>query len=197
MIDVVFPENNENEFFVMAKRLGYSGLVLVYSSQQEKITSPAGLKVRTAVLAEPVVARQLKKKGLLVFVKSSERDRIVLEQGSADILFNVENTMPKDYMHQRGSGLNHIMCGLARKNNVAIGFGFSNILSASGVQRARLLGRMMQNIMLCKKYGVKMVIGSFANDPWQMRSPHDLQAFFRVLGMHPVEAKKALSGIPL
>jgi RNase P/RNase MRP subunit p30 len=197
MIDIVFPSKNEQEFFDIAKKLGYAGLVLVYKSVAEAKNCPktAGLQIKTAVLAEPKKAFDLRSKSILTFVKSSEQDRAVLERGSADALFGAETTQQKDYMHQRGSGLNHVMCELAQKKNVAIGFSFSSILEAKESQRSRIIGRMMQNIMLCRKYKVKTIIGSFAKDPWQMRSGHDLQAVFTTLGMHPAESKKALSNI--
>ncbi len=196
MMDIVFPERNEQDFFEMAKKLGYKELLLVYPSVQPVPKPPAGLKIKIAVLAEPGKARNLRDKGFFVVVKSSDKDRMILEQGAATVLFGAESTQSKDYMHQRGSGLNHVMCELAKKKNVAIGFGFANILESSGGQRAILLGRIMQNIMLCRKYKVRMIIASFARSPWQMRSPHDLQSFFVTLGMHAEEVKKGLSGIP-
>lgn len=195
MIDIVFPEKNEHEFFEMAKRLGYKGLVMVYHSPAEAKNAPkapAGLSVKTAVLADARKAFNLRSQGVLAFVQCSEQDRTVLERGSADVLFGAESTQPKDYAHQRGSGLNHVMCLLASKNKVAIGFSFAKILESTGSQRAQLLGRMMQNIVLCRKYRVKTVIGSFAKDPWKMRSPHDLMSFFTVLGMNQKDSKQSL-----
>ena len=192
----MFPNKNEKEFFDLAKRLGYKELILVYNSKQAAASAPkppAGLKTKAAVLADPQKAWHLRKEGILTVVKCSEQDRPVLERGSADILFGVESSQPKDFMHQRGSGLNHVLCALAKKNDVAIGFSFASILEKIGSQRAQLLGRMMQNIRLCRKYKVKTVIASFATDPWQMRSPHDLQSFFIMLGMHPSEAKNSLT----
>ncbi len=196
MIDIVFPEKNEQEFFDIARKLGYSGLVLVYPSlvaAKNAPKAPAGLKVRVAVLAEPKKAFDLRSRGVLAFVRCSDQDRAVLERGSADVLFSAEGTQPRDYIHQRGSGLNQVLCALARKNRVAISFSFSDVLASRGSQRAQLIGRMMQNIMLCRKYKVRMLIGSFAKDPWKMRSPHDLQSFFVVLGMHQAEAASGLS----
>jgi hypothetical protein len=196
MIDIVFPEKNEQELFGIAQKLGYAGLVLVYPSieaAKKAPKPPAGLKVKTAVLTEPGKAFGIRSRGVLAFVKCSDQDRMVLERGSADVLFSAESTQPRDYIHQRGSGLNQVLCALARKNKVAIGFSFSDILAARGSQRAQLIGRMMQNIMLCRKYKVRMLIGSFAKDPWKMRSPHDLQSFFAVIGMHPAEASSGLN----
>jgi hypothetical protein len=194
MFDIVFPDRNEPEFFAMAEKLGIKGLVLVYASPQAAeaaLKAPVGLHVKTAVLAEPRKARELRNKGIMTFVRCSDSDRAVLEQGAADVLFGAESTQPKDYMHQRGSGMNHVLAELARKNKVALGFSFASILGVTDGDRARILGRMMQNIALCRKYKVKMVVGSFAADPWKMRSPHDVQSFFVELGMHPSEAKAA------
>jgi hypothetical protein len=195
MRDIVFPHNNEEEFYAMAQALGVKELVCVYASKEAAARAPqppSGLKVKHAFLAEPRKARDLRKQGLMVFVRCSDQDRAVLEQGAADVLFGTESSQPKDYIHQRGSGFNQVFAGLARKNNVAIGFSLSEILSATGSVRARFMGRMMQNIVVCRKYRVKMVAGSFASDPWKMRSPHDLQSFFVELGMHPSEAAGAL-----
>jgi RNase P/RNase MRP subunit p30 len=198
MHDIVFPKGNELEFFAMAKTLGIKDLVFVYASKQDADRAPAvpkGLRIRNAVLAEPKKARALREQGVFTIVRSSDADRQVLEQGAADVLFDLERSQPKDYMHQRGAGLNHILCALAAKNNVAIAFNFASILAATGAERAVILGRMMQNIVLCKKYKVRMVVASFADDPWKMRSSHDLQAFFAEIGMHMSDAQKALSGL--
>ena len=32
---------------------------------------------------------------------------------------------------------------------------------------------------------------SFAKAPYEIRSPHDLQKFFEILGMHPSEVKQS------
>ena len=45
----------------------------------------------------------------------------------------------------------------------------------------------MQNIELCKKYKVKMVIGTFAKDKSEFRNEKDIEALFKVLGMNIIE----------
>jgi RNase P/RNase MRP subunit p30 len=122
------------------------------------------------------------------------RDKLIVVQGGddkvnrqavsskgVDILLDPHCGRRRDFMHQRNSGLNHVLCKLAKQNKVAIGFSFFSILHAK--QQGRLMGRMMQNIKLCRKYKVPMVIASFAQNKWELRNPTDLQAFFRVLGM--------------
>jgi len=125
--------------------------------------------------------------------KKSEKQIVVVQGGDdtfnrqvlsckyVDILLDPHLGQRKDFMHQRNSGLNHILCALAKEHNVAIGFSFSSILHAE--RRGPLLGRMIQNIKLCRKYKLPMVIGSFAKNSWDQRNKKDLQAFFKVLGM--------------
>jgi len=50
-------------------------------------------------------------------------------------------------------------------------------------ERGKLIGRMMQNIKLCRKYKVRMVIGSFGKTQDDVRSEKDMQSFFKVIGM--------------
>ena len=104
-----------------------------------------------------------------------------------DILLDPHIGNRRDFMHHRDSGLNQVLCNLAKKNNVAIGFSFSVILNARN--RGKLMGRMMQNIKLCRKYKIPIVIGTFARNKWELRNEADIQAFFKVLGMTGKEVK--------
>ncbi|MBI1972725.1 hypothetical protein HYS50_01840 [Candidatus Woesearchaeota archaeon] len=122
---------------------------------------------------------------------TEEKNRTAVENKQVDILLAPERAGKKDKFTQRDSGLNHVLCALAKKNDIAIGFSFSDLLNS--LHRAIVLGRMMQNVRLCRKYKVRMVVASFAKNPWEMRSAHDLFAFAQVLGMTPKEAKLALN----
>src|SRR3989344_1390288 len=84
-------------------------------------------------------------------------NRLALSSRYVDVLLDPHLGQRKDFMHQRNSGLNHVLCALAKEHNVAIGFSFSNILRAQ--HREKLLGRIMQNILLCRRYKIPMVIG--------------------------------------
>lgn len=120
-----------------------------------------------------------------------ENNRKLLENKKLDILVSPEKTRKKDFIHHRNSGLNHVLCKLAKKNNIAIGISFNDILKSK--ERDKLIGRIMQNIRLCRKYKVKMVLASFATNKFEMRDAHDLMSFGICLGMNPGEAKKALN----
>ncbi len=118
-------------------------------------------------------------------------NRKIVEDKNTDIFLSPEKTRAKDFMHYRDSGLNQVLCGLAKKNNIAIGFNFNDVLHSQN--RPLLMGKMMQNIRLCRKYKVKMIIISGAQNPHELRFPQELTSFGICLGMTPGEAKKALN----
>jgi len=118
-------------------------------------------------------------------------NRNFFESKKTDIITSLETSLEKDRTHYRESGLNHVLCKLAKKNKIAIAFNFNNILNAK--KRYPLLGRIMQNIRLCRKYKIPMIIVSFANDRYDMRNPRDLISLGISLGMTPIEAKNGVS----
>ncbi|MBS3143751.1 hypothetical protein J4446_02660 [Candidatus Woesearchaeota archaeon] len=109
---------------------------------------------------------------------SDSVNRKVVENTSVNILLSPEKGRNKDFMKSRNSGLNQVLCKLAAKNNVAIGFNFDDILNNN--DRVNILGRMMLNVRLCNKYGVKMYV---CNSQKDFRCDSDLKIFGRILGM--------------
>ncbi len=191
--DIVFPDKNEDAFITRAKLLGIERLIFVYPSTPEKTITSKDVKMVSAILGQPGKIAAVKSKSKLVIVRSSERDLHVIEHESPSMLFDLEQSSRSDSLHQRASGLNHILARACAKSQTAVAFSFQSLLLGSGVRRAELLGRMMQNIMLCRKCKVSMKIASFAKTPEGMRNPADLKAVFTLLGMHPAEAARALA----
>lgn len=178
MKDIVFPNKNEQEFEEMAKKLGIE-LIFVYKDN----------KNAKALLVEPKDVRKTHDKKIMA-ICTANREAIERE---ADIVFGFELLEEREHTHYRQSGLNQVLCQLATDKKVKIGFSFSSILESYGQKRAKLLGRMKQNITFCQKYKTPMKIASFATNPYEMRAPAELIAFFTQLGMRPEDAKKALS----
>jgi RNase P/RNase MRP subunit p30 len=195
MIDIVFPDRNEKEFVEVAEKLSFKGLVFVYQDASKCADAQklgTKLKILTALVADQKKIQQARQKSELVLMKSTGDDRFAFEKSKPDIIFELEEAQKHDYIHQRASGLNHVLCDLAKKNNVGIGFSFSSVLNSSGMLRAQIIGRMQQNISLCRKYKNKVIIASFARNPFEMRSPQDLMSFFVTIGMHQKEARDGL-----
>src|SRR3989344_499802 len=183
--DITIPQNNEAEFAEIASKLGIKKLYFLYESNnfsEEKINKKLEL---------------IKEKFNLNFetgiiVKNQDKDRFLIESKKVKLIYGFEELGRKDYLHQRASGLNHIMCELARKNNVFIGFSYGSLLNGE-VKASLVLGRMTQNIKLCRKYKVKTIIGSFAENPFDLRAPHDLANLFKMFGMDERNVKASFS----
>ncbi|RLE46380.1 hypothetical protein DRJ22_02075 [Candidatus Woesearchaeota archaeon] len=189
MIDVVFPRNNEGAFVDMACKLGFDSLVFVYDSLDFRKISSKKVNVFYALLLPPEKIGVARSRRVLAFYKGGSRAREAIER-SFDVVFSVEDDPRPDHLHFRNSGLNHVLCRIAHKNNVRLGFSFSEVLNS--VNRHVLLGRIMQNIRFCRKFKVHMIVASFARSPFEMRSFFELRAFFETLGMTSKESASAL-----
>ncbi len=210
-IDLVLPKSNEKEFIEIAEKLKIDGLCFVYSfknkedflkknEKMKNLQEKTKLKLFSGIIADSrniSKAKKLSKIVIYKFViyKSTGNDRHAIEKSKTNIIFDLETVAARDSMHHRNSGLNQILCRLANKNNIMIGFSFSGILNTDGITRSQILGRLMQNIRLCRKYKVKAVIASFAEKPYDLRSYPDLKSVFISTGMHPKEAKDSLESI--
>ena len=170
MIDIVFPDGNEKEFIEMAKRLGYSGICFVYNNPK-KIEIKSNLKIISGTICKNKI-----KKSDLILLESNNRTLI---KKKPDAVFNIEGS--RDFIHQRDSGLDHVICKEMHKFGVNYAISFSNILNSD--DKERLIGRIMQNIMLCNKYKVEVLIASFAKHAYEMRNIQDLISFARTLGV--------------
>ncbi|RME54537.1 hypothetical protein D6777_03485 [Candidatus Woesearchaeota archaeon] len=122
-----------------------------------------------------------------------EGNRKTLQNKKVDILLSPEKGIKKDSMHHRNSGLNHVLCKLAKENNIVIAISFSDILNSKN--RSDVIARIMQNVKLCKKYKVKIMFGSFAKNKWELRGYEDLKDFAKILGMDDKMAKEAFNVI--
>jgi len=124
-----------------------------------------------------------KTKGLIVVQGGDEKiNRAALETKQVDVLLCPEKNSRNDLMFSRRSGLNQVLCKLAAQNDITIGFDFSYLLNSFGKEKAKILGRMKQNVKFCKKYKVKMIFSSFARNKYELRSDDFLNTFSRVLG---------------
>ena len=198
--DIVFPEENEEEFVRRAESLGTEALVFVYKfdlSKLEKLrervknlqkTTPVRLGfVLEAEGSDVHKVRDLGEKSVLK-VRGNARELIARRKPS--MVYGLELSERKDFSKSRNSGLDRPVCQFAKKNNTAVVFSFSSVLESADLEE--LLGRMRQNIVLCRKHGLKVIVASLARKPEQMRSLHDLRSFFLVLGMDTLTARKSV-----
>ncbi len=182
----IIQTDRPSDFVKLAKTLGYDTLC-VLSSQQKKDEIIDGIRIIWIRIMEPAkfLAGKHNEK---IAIQSSPSDRGVLER-TPFLLYNLETSERKDAHHFRSSGLNHITCKLAGKTRIGLSLSLMHL--ARRAHKPEIVGRIIQNIRLCRKYNVRMVAGSFATEPIDMRSPHDVAALLRVLGMNADQAKDA------
>lgn len=122
------------------------------------------------------------KKKIIVVAKDEEFNRKILENDKVDVIFGFENNGKQDRLKQRDSGLNQVLCKLAKENKISIGLDFKDIEKKDVL----ILERIIQNIRLCKKYNVQMVLINSSKDF------RDLFFLLLTLGMTTKMAKFAV-----
>ncbi len=173
-MEIVFPYNNEEEFADVAVRLGYKEICFAYRENQlpKELPKTKKLAIKIAILNPKNPARAKKSADLVI---SDENARTSFETKDIDVVFGLEAKAKGDFNRQRNSGLNQVLCEIARKKNKIYGLNFNDILCAKN--RTEILSRMMQNLMLCRKYKVRTIIFSGAREPIEMRNVRDLNSF--------------------
>ena len=114
-----------------------------------------------------------------------DKKRNLIENNKIKILLNPHLLNIKDDLHYRSSGLDQVLCKLMNKNNIALG------ISLDALNNYVEIGRVMQNISLCRKYKVKILIFSFAKEIYQLRSRIDIESLLKVLKMDSRQIKEA------
>ena len=196
--DIVIPNNNEEEFAAIAAKLGYKKLYFLYDFDEykdeiEKNLEGLNIDFEIWLIVNKKNLNNAMKKSKLTVAKSSDDDRELIEGKKVKLIYGFEDVKRKDYLHQRASGLNHILCDIASKNNVAVGFSYSSLLNKNSKDVSVIKGRMMQNLDLCMEDRVKSAIGSFSSNPYELRAPSDLASLFSILGMDGKNIKNALA----
>jgi len=130
---------------------------------------------------------------VIVEARDSEEARKAAENKNVNIILGIESSSHRDKMHFRDSGLNQATCAFCKANNIAVAIPIAEIINSP--RRNELIGRVMQNIKLYRKYKIRVVAASFAKNKHEQRKPSDIASFLRSLGMTPKEATDALNAV--
>jgi len=130
----------------------------------------------------------------LAVIDPGELVRAAVSNPRFDAVLRVPSPIGKDAMEYRRSNFNSILANLAKRNGVAYGIDFSYYLQTNGYKRAKIFGREMQNMLLCRRK-IPIIMASLASEPYEMRLPENLSCFGKVLGLNTSQAKAAVSSI--
>ena len=79
-------------------------------------------------------------------------NRKILESKKTEMLI-LNHTDKKDRLKQRDSGLNQVLCRIAKDNNITLAIDLNELTESRDKKtRALILGRILQNIKLIKKF---------------------------------------------
>lgn len=119
-------------------------------------------------------------------------NRRVVESLRVDYLVSPERGFKKDSLKQRDSGLNHVVAKIARDKGILIVVNFNEVSKLSskddsaepkGKELALRLGRLVQNVRVCRKAGCGVRIGSFGLKEGEVFGEKERRAFGESLGM--------------
>jgi ribonuclease P/MRP protein subunit RPP1 len=199
-------ESSIEEIAKRAKLLNYKGICFTtYLDDKSKIkkTKEIVSKLSKKIEVDIFIGFEARNTSELDKLIRLRRDYDVLLVKGSDLILNrkaVEtkevNILTHPEYNRKDSGFNHVMAELAAENNVAIEVNFREILNSSKNTRANIMHKIKNNVELCKKYNVPVVICSGAVTHWQLRDPKVLISMGCLLGLELNEAKKAMSEVP-
>ena len=125
------------------------------------------------------------------FTMAASTDRALLKT-PVSMLYNLELLdQRRDNLHHRNSGLDTTLAKLCSQNNVLIGINLANLRTL----KPDIMGRVMQNIELCRKHKTPMAVFSDAQTEDELLHEQDVAALLRTLGMSSQQAKQTLSAL--
>jgi len=119
--------------------------------------------------------------------KDISYNRIMLENKKTKSLI-LNHKIGKDTFKQRDSGLNHVLCKIARDNNITFLIDMDELnqeKQKDKKERAKILSRIIQNIKLIRKFKNKLkIINS--------KDKYSAFSFLITLGLPNNQAKEAI-----
>jgi len=209
--DLLLPRENEAELAREAKELGIIPVFLYPFKDKKEIQRKRDELKKTlrdnpnhfvGVYTVPKSLADIKRltkqfwlsADFLAVINPGELVRLAVSNPRIDAVFRVPSVIGRDSTEYRRSNFNAILANIASQNKVAYGIDFSYFLENSGYSLAKLLGREMQNIRLCRRK-TKILMASLAKNPMELRLPENLSAFGRVLGLNSPQSKAAVSSV--
>jgi len=183
--DLVFAQGNEQSLCEMAVRLQIKHLILCYTLKDPLIKNRAkevallaneSLSTEFAILVtnQQEVSKAKSLQASVVGVALPE----LFEDKRVRYIINAESGNRDDFIHHRNSGLNQVFLQQVIRTEKMI---LVNAAQLHGHKHpAVVLGRMMQNNSLYKKYKPSVLVVSGAKEALLMRSPRDLQSLLLI-----------------
>lgn len=191
-------EDEFSSIVEMAKKIGIDGIGLVTEPDNLTWGSDDQIDIVKAVMIKPKNTSELRD---MVSILRNKAELIIVSGGDYEINRAASENSLVDVIaypefNRKDSGMDHICMRAAHDNDVAIEINFREVLESHDWQRSKILSFMRRNIMLAKKYDVKVVVTSGSFSRWNMRFPRDMASLLNLLGADISEAVSSISTIP-
>ncbi len=184
------------------REMGWDGIVVgVPYNRTEEARRKAGkikdidvvigaeINVKSPQEAKKIAKRVRPKAEIVIGIGGTgEMNRAIVETPEFDVLSG-------HIQENRTLGINHVLSRLAKKNDVSICLEFNPVLMSSGKTRAMIMSAMIESCRMISKYGSPFVVCSGAFSKWDMRSPHELVVFGKMLGLDEADVKRSMSDV--
>ncbi len=128
----------------------------------------------------------VEKKPKILEAQNESFNRKAIEKLEFDIILGIEKNTRKTNIKHVDSGLNHYLCKLMNKKKISLGVDLNNLKSGSKKEKAIKLEKIMENVNLCKKHKVNLVL-------FNTEDSTNAKAFLSSLGASTQQTSKALS----
>lgn len=121
-------------------------------------------------------------------------NRFFLEQTQIDFLEDPQNSQYKpkmDFIHHFNSGLNHVLCNLAKEKNVGI-INSLNFVKLKPIFIAKEIGRINQNTKFARKYNIP-ILSNIISNKYQVKNQNQLNNINSILGLDNNQKKDSLN----
>ena len=191
-----FPEESikDNEYNELFKNIKiFKGLMI---NKEELENKRLNLKTLMEKLKPELIA-------------TNTSDRKVLSNKrlarNIDLIFEIENNSKnnnKDFMRYWNSGLDIVKAKLMHDNKIMLGISINQLIRQTKqtkqnkqlfVQKHKIIGRLINNIKLCRKKKVDFIIGSFAREPKELRAEKELRSFINTIGASTEQSKNSVT----
>lgn len=201
--------NHDLELIKEAKRLGWNYLTLRFSPDRfdnidykddliKKIAIFNDFSIDFGIETNPknnnelrkVLQKYRSKSPLFSVLGGNEKiNRITCENIKVDIL-------SRPYFKRYDCGMNHILAKIAYQNDVAIELSLKDILNSYLSHRARIISHFRDIIKLYRKFKFPLIISSGASSIFDIRSPRDIIAIFKEIGLNEEEIISCFNSYP-
>ncbi len=204
-VDLHF-EGNET-LIEEAKRLGYTDLVVTrcleeYNSEFlrlfDDLNSSHNINLKKGVEITCKNSEDLRKK----VQRSRKNTDIIIVQGG-DLKINRAacedrriDVLSQPYSSRRDTGINHILAKKASENDVAIELNLKYLLKTNSRHKYRVISQFRHILQLHRKFNFPLIITSCATSRYDLKSPKDIFALVKCLGMSFDETFNAISTTP-